>query len=42
MKRRINYTVKDLQGGERTMDYTILLNEKENQIIELEKKINNF
>ena len=35
MKRRINYTVKNTQGGERSLDYTNLLNEKENQIIEL-------
>ena len=42
MKRRINYTVKDTQGGQRSLDYTNLLNEKENQIVELEKKINNL
>lgn len=42
MKRKINYTVKNTQGGERSLDYTNLLNEKENQIIELEKKINNL
>lgn len=42
MKRKINFTVKDTQGGHRVLDYTNLLNEKENQIIELEKKINNL
>lgn len=35
MKRKINYTVKDTQGGHRTLDYTNLLNEKENQVVEL-------
>jgi chromosome segregation ATPase len=42
LKRRINFSVKDQQGGHRTMDYTGILNEKENQIVELEKKINNL
>lgn len=42
MKRRINYTVKDTQGGHRVLDYTNLLNEKQNQVVELEKKINNL
>ena len=41
MKRKINYSVKDGDGS-RFLDYTNLLNEKENQIIELEKKINNL
>lgn len=39
MKRKINYTA---QEGERVLDYTGLLNEKENQIVELEKKIQNL
>lgn len=42
LKRRINFTVKDQEGGSRTMDYTGILNEKENQIVELEKKIQNL
>ena len=42
MKRRINYSIKDQEGGTRFLDYTNILNEKENQIIELEKKINNL
>ncbi len=42
LKRKINYTGKDIQGGTRSMDYTGILNEKENQIVELEKKINNL
>lgn len=42
MKRRINYSIKDQDGGSRFLDYTNILNEKENQIIELEKKINNL
>lgn len=39
LKRKINYTAKE---GERVLDYTGLLNEKENQIVELEKKIQNL
>lgn len=39
LKRNINYTAKE---GERVLDYTGLLNEKENQIVELEKKIQNL
>lgn len=35
------FNVKDRQG-ERVLDYTGLLNEKENQIVELEKKIQNL
>jgi len=42
LKRRINFSVKDQEGGLRTMDYTGILNEKENQIVELEKKIQNL
>lgn len=42
LKRRINFSVKDTEGGHRSMDYTGILNEKENQIVELEKKIQNL
>lgn len=42
LKRRIQFSVKDAQGGERFLDYTGILNEKENQIVELEKKIQNL
>lgn len=42
LKRKINYSVRDEIGGTRVMDYTGLLNEKETQIVELEKKINNL
>jgi hypothetical protein len=42
LKRRISFSVKDQEGGHRTMDYTGILNEKENQIVELEKKIQNL
>lgn len=42
LKRKINYSVRDETGGTRVMDYSGLLNEKETQIIELEKKINNL
>lgn len=31
-------TGKDFEGGTRNLDFTTLLNEKENQIVELEKK----
>ena len=41
MKRKINYTVKEGEAG-RVLDYTGILNEKENQIVELEKKIQNL
>lgn len=39
LKRKISYSAKE---GERSLDFTGLLNEKENQIVELEKKIQNF
>lgn len=42
LRRRIEYSSKDYEGGSRFLDFTNILNEKENQIIELEKKINNF
>lgn len=42
LKRRIDFSVRDREGGHRVMDYTGLLNEKENQIVELEKKIQNL
>lgn len=41
LKRRINFSVKEGEVG-RVLDYTGILNEKENQIIELEKKIQNL
>lgn len=40
MRRKINYTVEG--GSERGLDYSSFLNEKENQVVELEKKINNL
>ena len=42
LKRRIQFSVKDTKGGERFLDYTGLLNEKETQIVELENKIQNL
>jgi len=42
MKRKINFSARDERGGTRTMDYTGILNEKETQVVELEKKINNL
>lgn len=42
LRRRIEYTAKDFEGGSRNLDFTGLLNEKENQIVELEKKIQNL
>lgn len=41
LKRRISYTIREGETS-RTMDYTGILNEKENQIVELEKKIQNL
>ena len=34
--------MKDQKSGTRSLDYTSLLNEKENQIVELERKIGNL
>ena len=42
LKRKINYSTRDERGGTRSMDYTGILNEKETQVVELEKKINNL
>ena len=42
LKRRIQFNVKDNSGGSRVLDYTGLLNEKETQLVELEKKIQNL
>lgn len=41
MKKKINYTSVD-QEGTRFLDYTTMLNEKENEIIGLSKKIENL
>ena len=35
LRRRIEYSAKDFEGGTRNLDFTTLLNEKENQIVEL-------
>lgn len=40
MKRKVNATTADTSG--RVLDYDLLMNEKENQIVELEKKIQNL
>lgn len=42
LRRRIEYSGRDFEGGSRYLDFTSLLNEKENQIVELEKKIQNL
>jgi hypothetical protein len=42
LRKRINYTIGDQMSGERVLDYAGILNEKENQIVELEKKITNL
>lgn len=42
LRRRIEYSGRDFEGGSRNLDFTSLLNEKENQIVELEKKIQNL
>ncbi len=41
MKRNILYTDNNV-NGQRVLDYSNILNEKETQIVELEKKINNL
>lgn len=41
LKRKINFTSKD-SSGTRFLDYTTILNEKENEIITLHKKIDNL
>jgi flagellar biosynthesis/type III secretory pathway chaperone len=42
LRRRIEYSTKDYQGGSRNLDFTGLLNEKENQIVQLYKRIDNL
>lgn len=42
LRRRIEYSSKDYEGGSRNLDFTTLLNEKEVQIVELEKRIQNL
>lgn len=40
MKRKVNVGTADSTG--RVLDYSLLINEKENQVVELEKKIQNL
>jgi len=40
MKRRVNFSTADSSG--RVLDYDLLMNEKETQLVELEKKIQNL
>ena len=40
MKRKVNASTTDSTG--RVLDYDLLMNEKENQLVELEKKIQNL
>lgn len=40
MKRKVNASTADSTG--RVLDYDLLMNEKENQLVELEKKIQNL
>jgi hypothetical protein len=40
MKRKVNATTADSNG--RVLDYDLLMNEKENQVVELSKKIQNL
>lgn len=42
LRRKINFSLNDADGGKRLLDYTGILNEKENNIVELEKKIQNL
>jgi hypothetical protein len=39
LKRRIDYTVRDSNGGERVLDYSTLLTEKENQVDLLSRQV---
>ena len=40
MKRKVNASTADSTG--RVLDYSMLMNDKENQLVELEKKIQNL
>jgi hypothetical protein len=40
MKRKVNVGTSDSTG--RVLDYDLLINDKENQVVELEKKIQNL
>lgn len=40
MRRKVNASTSDSTG--RVLDYDLLINEKENQIVELEKKVQNY
>jgi hypothetical protein len=42
MKQKLIFEAPDREGGTRKLDYAVLLNEKENQIVELEKKVQNL
>lgn len=42
LRRKINFSLNDADGGKRLLDYSGILNEKENNIVELEKKIQNL
>lgn len=43
LRRKIGFSsMTDHQSGSRSLDYSGILNEKQNQIVELEKKINNL
>ena len=42
LRRRVEYSAKDLQGGERTLDYSSVMHERESYIVELEKRVENL
>ena len=42
LKRKIHFTSADNQNGTRFLDYTVMLNDKENEIVGLNKKIENL
>ena len=42
LRRRIEYSAKDYEGGSRTLDFTQLLEEKENEIALLQRRIENY
>ena len=42
LRRRIEYSSKDYEGGSRSLDFSQLLQEKENEIALLQRRIENY
>jgi hypothetical protein len=42
MRRTLNVNQSDPSGGKRSLDYTKLLNEKENALLDRDRKIMNY